>query len=608
MMKRDFKLKVLIAMAVFFILSIALSTQALAKIRPDLTILKITVDRNCNLAVVVRNNGPGPLPNFVYTNHHPKSAGVFVWINGKSWGGTSIWKFDPTRKLQRPGGQATYISRYKVSSPVDVKAVVDRWNDVKEANERNNVQTRKRLSCGSSGGQKLPDLVVRDIRLIKNCKIQVTIANIGTAGVPSSYYDNPDAVAVQMYKGSQPWGGIILSGFDPAGKLKSPGGVATHVWFPLAANLNLSPGTHSIKVIVDVGGVLTELNETNNSLTRRVSCKKAFVGTIGTAIATLSQFSISNIRFSPASPASLNFKDKVKTWFDYKSSEDVYIWARPMTNGSTTPNYAAHGSPLYPKGSGNGEGYFTITKGKVTVDQVRFQMMDKTKKKVLYEKLVPVKYTFPKMLSVVPGQITATIPQLAKAPQTLMLDFTDAYLVFSNPSKSIQIAAQNTVLSYGSDWEKCQIYPYLYHIRQKFWKGFYWKVNTSKKEVYEVTGGTFCKLGGSEKKLNIKVDVVGGSTTTPPDRFFLRFKEARLVYKPSTKTLQLATGNKVLSYCQDFQKCNLTASVYHFKENFWKGFYWKVDTLQKKVWKVTGTFCQAGTGGTLLNIGVRVFN
>ena len=552
---------------------------------------------------------PERFPNYVYTKHHPKSAGVFVYINGKSWGGESIWKFDPARKLQRPGGQATCILNYKVGPPIDVKAVVDLWNDVKEANERNNAQTRKRLSCRPSGGKRLPDLIVRDIRLIKNCKIQVTIANIGTAGVPSSYYDNPNAVAVQMYKGSQAWGGMILKMFDPVGKLKSPGGVATHVWFPLAANLNLSPGTHSLKVIVDAGGVLTELNETNNSLTRRVTCKKYTVGsTIGTAVATIRRFSISNIRFSPASPASLNFNDKVKIWFDYKSSEDVHIFARPMTKGSTTPNYAAHGSPLYPKGSGRGEGYFTIKKGKVTVDQARFQMTDKTKKKVLYEKFVPVKYTFPKMLSIAPGQLVATIPQLTKAPKQLMLDFTDAYLVFVNPSKSIQIAAQSTVLSYGSDWEKCQLQPYLYHIRQKFWQGFFWQVNTSRKEVYEITGGTFCKIGGNKKKLNITVDVVGGSITTPPDRFFLRFSEARLVYLTASKTLQLITGNKVLSYCQDFQKCNLSASVYHFKETFWKGFYWKVDTLQKKVRKVNGTFCQASTGGTLLNIGVRVFN
>jgi hypothetical protein len=274
MMRRNsnFKSNVLMAVGVCFILSIALSVQVHAGELPDLDIIKITVNRACNLVVVVKNNGPGPLPDYVYTKRHSKSAGVYVYINGKGWGGQSIWKFDPTKKLQKPGGQATYVSKYKVGSPVSVKAVVDMWNDVKEEDEGNNTEILNKLSCG--GTQRLPDLVVRDIRLIQDCKIQVTIANIGTAGVPASYYDLPDAVAVQMYNGSQPWGGMILKMFDPAGKLKAPGGVATHVWFPKATNLNLSPGTHSLKVIADFHHKLTESNETNNTLVRKVTCKK----------------------------------------------------------------------------------------------------------------------------------------------------------------------------------------------------------------------------------------------------------------------------------------------------------------------------------------------
>lgn len=275
-MRKKLILKVVMAAVVSFVFSIAMSTPVLAGGLPDLTNVKITVDRTCHLVVVVRNNGPGPLPDYVYTKHHSKSAGVYVYIDGKKWGGQSIWKFDPTKKLQKPGGQAIYTSKYKVGPPVSVKAVVDMWNDVKEANERNNTLIRKELSCRGTQTQtkKMPDLIVRDIRLIKDCKIQVTIANIGTAGVPPDAYDLPDAVGVQMYKGNQPWGGMILKMFDPGGLLKNPGGIATHVWFPKAANLNLTPGIHSLKVVVDHNSVLPELNETNNSLTRRVTCKK----------------------------------------------------------------------------------------------------------------------------------------------------------------------------------------------------------------------------------------------------------------------------------------------------------------------------------------------
>lgn len=338
---------------------------------------------------------------------------------------------------------------------------------------------------GSSTAKKLPDLIVRDIRLVKGCKIQVTLKNIGTAGVPSSYYDLPNAVGVQMYNGGKPWGGIILKGFDPAGKLKSPGGTATHIWFPNAANLNLGGGTHSIKVEVDNGKVLTELNETNNTLTRRLTCKKL-------ALAT------------------------------------------------------------------------------------------------------PV--------------VTTGFAQLQKAPQRFFMDFNEARLVYKPATKILQVITGNKVLAYGGDWEKCQIKPFLYHFRQKFWKNFYWQVNTSRREVHKVTGGSFCKMGGSHQKLNITVDTIGGSDTTPPDTVFLRFNDAYLVYSVATKSIQIAAQSSVLSYGTDWDKCNLNAFTYHLKNKFAQTFFWKVDTNKKKAVEVTGgTFCKPGGGSeTPLNCGVRV--
>jgi hypothetical protein len=477
------KLKFFAVMAVVLMFLAGPSDLSAKRLRkPDLTIVKITTARDCKLAVVVRNNGPGILPNYVYSKHHPKSAGVFVYINGKNWGGKSIWKFDPGRKLQKPGGTATCVLNYKVGPPIDVKAVVDLWNDVKETNERNNTRVRKRLSCRGGGGQarKMPDLIVRDIRLVKGCKIQVTVKNIGNAGVPASYYNLPNAVGVQMYKNGNPWGGIILSGFDPGGNLKSPGGAATHIWFPKAANLNLGAGVHSLKVVVDNNKKLAESNETNNSLTRRVNCKKLSIGPVITTL---------------------------------------------------------------------------------------------------------------------PGK-------LVRAPQRFFLDFKDAYLAYKKSTKSIQVIAEGNVLSYGGDWQKCQLKPYLFHIRQNVWKGFYWQVNTSRKEVYRVDGGSFCKVDGKKRKLPFRVDVSG-------DFFYLRLTKAYLVYVPASKTLQVAAELMVLSYGQDWQKCNLSTSIYHLMEKFWSNgkFYWKIDTVNKKAWRVKGgLFCKPGGAQTPLKATVRVIN
>ncbi len=105
---------------------------------------------------------------------------------------------------------------------------------------------------------------------------------------------------------------------------------------------------------------------------------------------------ISNINLSPASPANLLFNQNVNITFDYSTSwaAGVRIWARPMSGGAPTPNYAAHGSPLYPAGSGSGSGYFTISTGNAIVDSIRFQMWTPDESQLLLELFVPVNYRF----------------------------------------------------------------------------------------------------------------------------------------------------------------------------------------------------------------------
>ncbi len=57
-------------------------------------------------------------------------------------------------------------------------------------------------------------------------------------------------------------------------KLMTSGQSVSWVWFPNAANLNLTPGTHSIKVIVDNNNAVTGSNETNNTRTERLTCQR----------------------------------------------------------------------------------------------------------------------------------------------------------------------------------------------------------------------------------------------------------------------------------------------------------------------------------------------
>ena len=203
--------------------------------------------------------------------------------------------------------------------------------------------------------------------------------------------------------------------------------------------------------------------------------------------------------------------------------------------------------------------------------------------------------------------VQTAIAQVITAPQQFFLDFEDAYMVFQPSSNSIQIITEGMVLSYGGDWDKNQLRPYLYHIKQNVWKDFYWQVNTSRKEVYRIRGSEFGEIGGTRQKLDVIVEVVGGSDTTPPDRFLLKFKRASLVYVPASQTMQISAEGNVLYYGADWDKCQLTPNIYHLKQNIWKGFYWEIDTFKKEAFKVTdGEFCKPGGTERQMKMGVRV--
>ncbi|MBN1465740.1 hypothetical protein JXA02_08275, partial [candidate division KSB1 bacterium] len=60
---------------------------------------------------------------------------------------------------------------------------------------------------------------------------------------------------------------------------------------------------------------------------------------------------ITNIQMPP-SPVTLQLGQQLNVNFDYFTTNagGVRIFVRPVTNGAPSPDYGAHGSPLYPAG------------------------------------------------------------------------------------------------------------------------------------------------------------------------------------------------------------------------------------------------------------------
>ena len=171
-------------------------------------------------------------------------------------------------------------------------------------------------------------------------------------------------------------------------------------------------------------------------------------------------------------------------------------------------------------------------------------------------------------------------------PDRFLLRFTDAYLVHEPGGGNPQIATEGNVLSYGQDWEIVKMRGFLYHMRQRNWQDFYWKVNTSRREVYRVRGGSFGNLGGSEEVIeSITVDPVGSPDA--PARFFLRFEDAYLVHVPGSATLQITAAGNVLSYGSDWSVTQQKPWVYDMRQNVWSGFHWKINTAREIAYRVT---------------------
>jgi len=177
---------------------------------PDLVIEKIFVHKDCHLAVLVKNRGPGYLPDSLYTNPHPKTAGVYVTINGKRWGGQTIPGFDAAKNLKKPGGTATCVLRYKIGTPIQVKAEVDIWNDVKEAKEKNNTAWAKRLSCRRPQQTKKPDLGMYGFLKIGEKKRQVKWGDTIVLTPADSFLVSNGKPAFNVYYSHREYNGVAV--------------------------------------------------------------------------------------------------------------------------------------------------------------------------------------------------------------------------------------------------------------------------------------------------------------------------------------------------------------------------------------------------------------
>ena len=281
------KRSALVVMGIVVVLVVVLAAgtiPAQGKILPDLKVKSITLTKDCQIKVTLKNVGNGVIPASIYSGDHPISI-VQMYKDNQPHGGMMLRSFDPKGLLRMPGGVASKVWFPNTpnlafgSGTHVIEVVVDKDNAITESREYNNSLTR-RLTCN-------PDLIVSNIELTGDCWVKVTLKNIGGGGVPdSAYWGNPsDDADMQLYKASKikpygniygamlPFGGANLNIFDPSGLLRTPGASVSNVCFPRMTTMQLSPGAYLIKVVVDSNNEIVESNENNNSRQKKLICK-----------------------------------------------------------------------------------------------------------------------------------------------------------------------------------------------------------------------------------------------------------------------------------------------------------------------------------------------
>lgn len=104
---------------------------------------------------------------------------------------------------------------------------------------------------------------------------------------------------------------------------------------------------------------------------------------------------ITDIVLTPLTPNVLEVGENVNLTFDYQTTEPggVRIFARPYTGSIYTPGYSAHGSGVYPTGTGTASGFFTIDSPTV-VDRIQLRMYNADQSVLLFEAYIPVHFEF----------------------------------------------------------------------------------------------------------------------------------------------------------------------------------------------------------------------
>jgi hypothetical protein len=243
-------------MVIFTLFTVGCRTQ---EGLPDLVLDDVGCQEG-NLVFSVKNKGNGSLPE-------DWTALASVSIDGVVQ--QDIFLKDATSETEggvaEPDGSSFYLTAFPVEQIIRVDVALDYPDDIREADEDNNIVNNIYVAPCS-----LPDLIVENLSLDENCKLRIHLKNQGEGDVPDIAwaYEFMDNCGVTIYKGDQAWACVPFISMDPSHALEPAGGTVAYT-----SDLEIQDET-VVTVVVDSTGTVNESDERNNKWIQPLSCKK----------------------------------------------------------------------------------------------------------------------------------------------------------------------------------------------------------------------------------------------------------------------------------------------------------------------------------------------
>lgn len=169
-----------------------------------------------------------------------------------------------------------------------------------------------------------------------------------------------------------------------------------------------------------------------------------------------------------------------------------------------------------------------------------------------------------------------------------------------------------------SPWDVKRVSPTVFLLRTPNEKGAYLKIDTERKQIFAVTGGTFEKGDGSEKPVN------NAAFAPPPLPFMpqtnsdlalmIRLNDAFLAFDSDGNDAAVIFEGTQLLGPEDFELIRPEEGIYHLRLKAYRKpksaseSYWKIDTRRKSLSMVIGHFGERGGREISLTARVTVEN